>query len=100
MPMTIRVPRAVVAGAGPSSPQGFSRSRRAGRTRFRVFARARDHARMVPDSTGMDALRATGWIVGIVAGLSGLLGPVLAGDSDPTSLVGVVSGSGACVLAA
>jgi hypothetical protein len=55
---------------------------------------------MVSDSTRVDALRATGWIVGIVAGLSGLLGPVLAGDSDPTSLVGVVSGSGACVLAA
>jgi DNA-binding NarL/FixJ family response regulator len=55
---------------------------------------------MVSDSTRVDALRATGWIVGVVAGLSGLLGPVLAGGPDPTSLVGVVSGSGACVLAA
>lgn len=47
-----------------------------------------------------DALRATAWIVGSVAALCGLLGPVLAGGLDPTSLVGIVNGSGVCVLSA
>jgi len=32
--------------------------------------------------------------------MSGLLGPILAHDLDPTTLVGIVSGSGACALSA
>ena len=48
----------------------------------------------------LDALGAAGWIIGSLAALSGLLGPVLAGSLDSTSLVGVFSGSGACILAA
>lgn len=48
----------------------------------------------------LDALRAMAWIVGTLGALSGLLGPVLAGGADPTSLVGIVSGSGVCVLGA
>lgn len=47
-----------------------------------------------------DALAATGWIAGSLGALCGLLGPVLAGGLDPTSLVGIASGSGACVFAA
>ncbi|GAA2121153.1 sensor histidine kinase [Actinomadura napierensis] len=51
-------------------------------------------------SAGRDALRAAGWVIGTLGALSGLLGPVLARSWDPTSLVGIFSGSGACALGA
>jgi two-component system, NarL family, sensor kinase len=48
-----------------------------------------------------DALRAAGWVLGSLGALVGLLGPVWAGAlDDPMSLVGLVSGSGTCVLGA
>ncbi|MFJ7215969.1 sensor histidine kinase [Amycolatopsis sp. NPDC098790] len=47
-----------------------------------------------------DLLRTAGWAAGGLFALSGVLGPVLAGAADPTSLVGVLSGSGACALGA
>ncbi len=62
--------------------------------------RWRPEATIAYVETRGEALRAAGWIVGVSAGLSGLLGPVLARAWDPTSFVGIVSGSGACVLGA
>ncbi|MER6425732.1 histidine kinase [Streptomyces sp. NPDC001137] len=46
----------------------------------------------------LDALRALALVLGVLGTLVGLLGPVWAGAPDATSLVGVVSGAGACVL--
>jgi signal transduction histidine kinase len=45
-------------------------------------------------------LRTAGWVLGSLGALSGLLGPVLAGAPDSTSMVGVLSGSTVCVLGA
>lgn len=55
---------------------------------------------MDAQASRLDALRAIGWIVGSVCAASGLLGPFLAGGLDPTSLVGIASGSCGCVLGA
>ncbi|MEU0095830.1 histidine kinase [Kribbella sp. NPDC006257] len=54
---------------------------------------------MDPRAKRLDALGAAGWIIGSLGALSGLLGAVLAGF-DSTSLVGVFSGTGCCLLGA